>query len=85
MRSLADFRPRPRLQAWSLRTTDAAVVRRPFQPKVVMESSRTLLLVGCATGIVAVVAGLAGFGRVVGGAAAVLFLIFLLLPWQGRR
>jgi hypothetical protein len=50
-----------------------------------MQNRRLVLALGGAAGIVAVVAGLAGFGRVAGVAAAMLLLVFMLASWMNDR
>jgi hypothetical protein len=47
-----------------------------------MRVPRYLLWTALGSGVLAVAAGLAGLPRLAGGAAAVLFILFLVLPWM---
>lgn len=50
-----------------------------------MQARRYLLWAALAAGLLAVVAGLAGMNRVVGGFAAVLLVLFIIVPWAGEE
>ena len=50
-----------------------------------MRLQHCLLSVAGGAGLIAIAAGLVGFKRLAGGAAAVLLVIFLLIPWMNQE
>jgi hypothetical protein len=60
-------------------------MREPSPEIASMRLQHCLLVVAGIAGLLAVGVGLVGFNRFAGGAAAVLLVIFLLLPWANQQ
>jgi hypothetical protein len=60
-------------------------MREPSPDITSMRLQHCLLGVAGIGGLLAIGAGLVGFNRLAGGAAAVLLVIFLLLPWANQQ
>jgi hypothetical protein len=60
-------------------------MREPSLEITSMRLQRCLLVVAAIAGLLAIGAGLVGFNRLAGGAAAVLLVSFLLIPWTNQQ